>query len=311
MKIPFQHKLVYGDSAQDKISVTDVANSLIANEQLVLEASKLLEKLFPSLEIDRVKVKFKSVSINSPLEETLWLTLYANYQEDLEKDVPVLIEDITGVEIPDKYDTLITILVILIAVYSIKYISKKIFEKDDKQKSPSIEISGNYNKVLIESSEITGIDVKDVEKTLINSYSDKENLSLAKKSLELIAPAKKSGVGNLSGGGVEISEETIMSAPHDFEFEALEVEEALEEIEDIELVIHANDMDSAKKGWGAHIPSISSRRIRMQISPEIRLSKIYGKRKINGRIILQSKVDKKGEMKPYLIHLLELNEDDD
>lgn len=99
------------------IPVAVVAESLIANGKLATEAAYLLEALIPGFVVERPEVSVRQVSHESPLREVFAVAIVAAFQNSLERDVPAIVTDLTGVVVPDHYHTLLTVIVMMIAVY--------------------------------------------------------------------------------------------------------------------------------------------------------------------------------------------------
>jgi hypothetical protein len=110
--VTIPHEIVY--EVPGNTAVSDIIDSLRATEQLFFELLGLLEGLVPGLTVGGVRVHVSSLTQGSPLRELFFGTLFVTYQTDLEREVPALIEQFTGVPISGKYDALVTILFCLI-----------------------------------------------------------------------------------------------------------------------------------------------------------------------------------------------------
>jgi hypothetical protein len=100
-------------------SVAAVAESLLANEKLIKEATLLLEAITPGLVIEQTIVSVRRIGQESPLTQAFVTALVITFQPKLERDVPKIITDLTGIEVPCHYHTLLSLLVMIIAVYGI------------------------------------------------------------------------------------------------------------------------------------------------------------------------------------------------
>ena len=100
-------------------SVAAVAESLLANERLAKEVALLLEALIPGLVIVQTTVSVKRVVQESPLKEAFVVALVAAFQPKLEHDMPKIVTDLTGVVVPEHYHTLLSLFVMIIAIYGI------------------------------------------------------------------------------------------------------------------------------------------------------------------------------------------------
>src|SRR5271165_6186118 len=94
MEVSFPQVVIF--TTEGRVSVADVAHSLLANEELVLHVGKILEFCIPGLTVEKVNVVFTSASTNSPLKEILGTDIYLTFQDELKGEVPGLIESLTG-----------------------------------------------------------------------------------------------------------------------------------------------------------------------------------------------------------------------
>ena len=57
----------------------------------------------------------------------------------------------------------------------------------------------------------------------------------------------------------------------------------------VEVVIHATDLDHSSSGWAGHITGVYQKRLRMKLFSSVQPSQLFGKDKIIADIILVSK----------------------
>lgn len=108
------HVLTYTTAGDVPVEV--VARSLIANERLIRESLRVIESSSPGSEISAVRVRVSSLSNASPLKQVFAVALFVAFQKDLEREVPSLIEKLTGHTVPEQFSTLVTVLVIMVAM---------------------------------------------------------------------------------------------------------------------------------------------------------------------------------------------------
>lgn len=303
----FIHEIVF-DTKNDSL-VSDVARSLIANEEIIRVACSVLEKCATGLKIDKVDIKFGSTTTNSPLKETLLVAIFTTWQSDLNARVPEMIEDLTGIYIPDKYNQLITIIVLVIVIYGIDIAYKKYVLKDKNDKdNASISINGDKNIIFKIAGDMIGVDPESITDALESSIGPLQRDSIAKKALEFIRPAKKEGAAKIIGGGAKISAETIAAAPSDLDLEISDEDEFHEHLLNQVVVIHATDLDKTKTGWAGHLPGVWENRIKMQLYPGIDPKSLFGKTQFVADVILASRPSKDGSIAPYLFHVVKLHD---
>lgn len=300
------HSITYTNTGS--VPVSDVAASLIANEQLLREAAEVLQELVPGLKVEEVVVQFRSATSSSPLKELLAYSLIVVYQEDLNREVPALIEQITGRDVPDNMETLVTVLVLVVAIYGVGKAFELWKAKGAKAEGgPSPSIQGNYNQVVHVAGDLIGVDPDAITEVLGKRFTGRKARSLGRRALEFIRPAKREDGAAVEGGGVAIDPETIREAPSALDIELETDEETQDAYPAQPIIIHATDLDSAKTGWAGHLPGVWEKRLPMRLYPTIRLDDLFGKREVTGDVILVSRRDAAGEYVPYLFHVVRLD----
>src|SRR5690242_12209015 len=111
------HQVQYDVPGHVPVSV--IAESLVANGSLAIEAAYLLEALIPGMVVERAEVSVRRVSHESPLQQAFVVAIVAAFQPDMVRDVPLIFKDLTGVDVPDRYHTILTVVVMMIAIYGI------------------------------------------------------------------------------------------------------------------------------------------------------------------------------------------------
>jgi hypothetical protein len=129
MEATFRHFLEY--EIDEWPSVSEIVASLEANEVLLKQAGAVLEGCIRGLEIRHATVSVRQVSQESPLREWFAFAVVITFQEEIKKEVPQLIESLTGATLPPEYDTLITVLVMLLAIYGVSTVFSRLFPGRD------------------------------------------------------------------------------------------------------------------------------------------------------------------------------------
>lgn len=157
MDIAVQHSLTY--STVGDVPVPLVARSLLANEALLIASIRTLEKCVPGLDVSSISVKVSELSNSSPLREAFIVSLFLTFQHDLETKVPQLIEQLTGVRIPQQYDSLVTVLALTIAIYVIASAIERVFPGKSVKK-----LKDEYERKKDRVSELSGISKETIER---------------------------------------------------------------------------------------------------------------------------------------------------
>lgn len=309
MERRFEHVLVF--DAKDGVSAREVAHSILANDQIIRKAAAVISECYPDLDITSVNVIFGDAAINSPLKVDLVVAIFAAFQDDIKQVIPRGIEAMFGVEIPAEYRSLVTLVVLLVAVYGIDWVYKRLTKKGAEKISSDergTTINGNYNTVLNVAAPLLDKTPEALNAALERAIPPKERGALAKSAVDLIRPAR-SARGSVRGAGVEISAETVAAAPSDAEIAMLpEVEEDHDQLSRQRIVLHAWDMDRGKTGWGGILEGYYDKRIRLQLMPGIRPEQYAGVREIIADLIVLRKENSAGELTPYLAIVTDIHE---
>jgi hypothetical protein len=103
MDIVTPHQIVF--ETNEPVPIAEIVASLLGAEQLFRDVAPLLEAIFPGFRVERINVSVRVISQESPLRELFVVGVIATFQKDLEKDVPTVIEHLSGAHIPDEYRT--------------------------------------------------------------------------------------------------------------------------------------------------------------------------------------------------------------
>jgi len=307
MEVIFPHEVTF--TTVRPVTVADVANSLLANEELLLHVGKILEYCIPGLTVERTIVSFKSASTNSPLKEFLGADLFIAFQEDLHQAVPHLIQSISGVEIAEQYKSLVTVIFLIIVVYGIDKawdLFKKRQGPEQREPPPlQAEISGNYNALIHVGGDMIGVSPEHLKSAVERAFPEKRRTHLARTAVAFIQPARREHGAKIEGAGQSIDAPIIEAAPSLLDI-ALDLADQEEQkpYEQVEVIIHATDKDKGSSGWAGRLPGISEKRLRMKLFPAISPAKLFGLESFVADVIVVSKPDQYGIMTPYIFHVV-------
>lgn len=304
MEAMFSHEVVF--SNRDRILVSDVAHSLLANEQIILNIGSILEKCFDGLTIEKINIEFRSATVNSPLKEALAAGILFTFQDTLKKEVPAMIEKISGQHIDEKYATVVTVIFLIIVIYGIEKawdIFKNSKKGEAKQPIPH-QIITNYGTLVQAGGDMLGIPSAQLASAISRTFPPKRVPQLARTALAFIQPAKREKGAFITGAGFSIDAATIEAAPSELDIAMDDDEETQTPLEKAEVAIHATDIDHNSSGWAGHLPGLWEKRLRMKLFPSIPPAELFGKEKITADIILVAKRQSDGGYIPYMIHVL-------
>jgi len=298
VKIKLYHSLSY--TTDGTVPVYLVARSLLANERLVRESLLLMEELHKNeLQISPLKISVATLSNESPFKEVLAVTAFVAWQKDLEKEVPHIIEMLTGNRISPDYDTLITVLVMFLAIYLID----SIFERVMPGKSvKAIKEEYEHKKLMVAG--LLKLSPERLEEVVKHRYENEKGKSLINKALDFFAPAKvETGVEITTGNDIKIPSNVIQAIPPAVHFARLKNTNSYE-LKSAAVEIHRADRDETKHGWRAIIKDVSERKVRMELDQSINPDRLFGNTVVRGDVTVIEEMQNEGgyQAKVYFLH---------
>lgn len=298
MDITLWHGIEY--DTDEPVAVEDVIKSLEANAKLLRHSADLLADLFPGLEFQPKKISLVRLSQESPLSELFSYALVMAYQKELESEVPAIIEQLTGVHIDERYDTVVTVAVMLLAVHGISRAFDKLFAGRDKKALTETEES-----LIARLSKLTGVAVARIRGALALLFTGRVHQGMVLASQKVFAPTRGQRRPSIRarGGDELVPPEAVQLAqaaaglpyatnPDDTPKVSTEFQRG------VRIILHAMDKDRKHQGWAGHVPSLFDDRIPMHLEKTQSPEAIFGKGEINGDILLTREEDENGDMKP-------------
>lgn len=283
------------------VAVEDVIKSLEANARLIHRSTFLLTRLFPGIRIETGTVSVRSLSQESPLKELFALATIVTFQEDLQKEVPELFEKLTGVHVSDSYDTVLTVLVLLIAIYGIDKAYETLFPGRDKK-----DIAETKESLLARAASATGVAAERIREAMTVLFTGRQHRATVLASQKMFAPTRGQAPAPIRSpqGEVLIPAPTvaIAQAAAGIPYEGSEEEEKPRKESDfkrnVKIVLHAMDRDHKRTGWAGHVPGLFDDRIPMDLEKSQNPDALFGRSEITGDILLISEEDEEGVMHP-------------
>jgi len=300
MEVALQHAITY--STKGDVAVAVVAQTLLANERLIQESVRVLGGCVSGFEIQKIHVRVAYLSNASPLREVFAVGLFMTYQDQLIKEVPELIQKLTGHPIPQGTETLVTVLVLMVAIYVISETVTRLFPgKEVKQ------LKKEYDQKIAELSAMTHIDPAAIESAVKSRLSEGKQKSLFRRAYDLFLPAKlEPGTKMLADDRVVVSDSAIAEIPSDVEWAQRDTTNVYE-LNGVGIEIHRSDLDYSQSGWAAVIEEVSHKRRKMVLPPEIKPSDLYGKKQIVGDVSVVEQMQDDGVYEAKEYHLLRLH----
>lgn len=263
MQIYFTHQVRYLN--EHEAALRAIAQSLVANEDVLRRIPKVLNCLYPGLNVDGIELVLYKILQMSPLREEFRGSFYAQFQSSIE-DVIAATGRISGIDALEKNNRALSSLIMLLIIFGAAY-----YWSRDSGQEPPLVINGNFNTILAVASDNLGRDPEEIQRALERALSDRDRRALLRDAADFAAPARGGGDVSVDGVGT-LSSETILAIPDHEQIDILEDEEFSETIENVEIHIRATDLDQARRGWAALINlGNEQKRVRMVIVPGIDL----------------------------------------
>ncbi|MET3352338.1 UNVERIFIED_ORG: hypothetical protein ABID33_000221 [Xanthobacter viscosus] len=283
--------------------ISDVIVALQGVDAAIRDAVSLLPSLVDGIEIQSISINVRSITQESPLKELLIVGLIAAVQPDLMSTVPSMLEECFSVDIPDKYNSILTIVTMVVLFYGAA------FAKDAATKAVE---DGALRHMLNQLAEDIANRTGKSKDEILNILDAKYGSPGAVKKLiatikNFFMPSQKSGSAAITFDRDRIEPEIIREIPFPDELDAKEDFERYRHFRGVDIEIHAQDRDRAKTGWACVPVGISDARVRMKIIEPLTSKDIWNKNKINGDITVISRMTSDGYV-PSEIHLTSIND---
>lgn len=281
--------------------LADVIEALQSTDTAIRDAVSLLPSLLEGVHIERTQINVRSLSQESPLRELFLVSLIVAFQGDLNKEIPPMLEDILKVDIPDSYDSIVTVLTMIVLFYGAAFI------KDASVKAvENGALRRQLNRLIGQIAQSTGKSEEEVRAILDAKYSEPGPVKRLTKTIRgFFVPSQREGGVGIQFDREPIQPEVIREVPIGESYDDRGDLERYQSFEAVELEIHAQDRDRLNAGWAAVPKGICSSRLKMKLMESVGAEDIWTKDTITGNITIVSKLTTSG-YKPSEIHLTKL-----
>jgi hypothetical protein len=294
------HEVLY--EIKDSITVEDVIESLLGTQEILREMGPLLEACIPGLIVERIEISIREIS-ESSLRELMWAAVFVSFQQDLEKEVPNLLEHLFGTKIGHEYPTITSILFLLLLFYGVDFVYRRLAKLAEGQRL-RVQLDG----LIREAAEHCKVSEERLRQILEERYARGHVRSLVRAAFRVFRPSKQHGNVGMRVAGRRIEPSFVADVPSDAQMLDFADPPSTRNLEDVEIELHAQDLDRSKQGWAAVIPSFSKERMRMDLYPPIMPVDIYTRSKIRGDVIVVFRQNAKGDQEPHICHLVRLSD---
>lgn len=303
-ELRFSHGFYYPDNHD--IPLSDIAATLIAHERLLPIVADALEKIVPGLSVDDRKIFLERIE-RSSLKEAFFVALFVAFQDDLEQEVPALIEAMTGVHISDRYDTTITVL-FLVALY---YGASAIFRRGKKGDASPVpaSIAADQQTYLEEAAAQLSTTPEKVAAAFDKAIGKQRLAVVQRAAVDLFRPAKRGTNGRIVPLGMDpIRAETVADFPTAIALAELDDDVVPVHLPRARLHIRATDRDKTDKGWAGRIENddLKTKRLPIRLAPGLDPDKLAELHEPEVEAFLESRFKEDGTTKPVRIHVFRI-----
>lgn len=297
----FRHGFYYPDS--HNVPLSDIAATLIAHERLLPIIAEILERSVDGLTLQKIEINLEQIKRSSLLEAFL-IAIFAVYQKDLEKEVPAAVTALTGIPVSDKYDTLVTVLFMLVLYVG----ASKLLEKG-KSLAIKSSLEAGYRDYVQRAADELGVSTARIEEAVEKAAGRRRLPIVMRAAIDLFRPAKRGGNGRIVPLGLpEIPESTVAEFPSEVALAEMADDTVPIAIPEATLTLRAVDLDKSKSGWAGIIEAdgVRTKRLPVQLYPSINREILAGRTTVQVEAILESKITETGKTTPKRIHVLRL-----
>jgi hypothetical protein len=286
MELVLTHKIYY--SPENPIPVKQIAESLLSLENIINKTPIVIEKLFDGIKIDKTYVFIDKIESGSLTEEIIVKFLFGN-QENFDKFISKT-RSFTKGGIEKMKDKPILAVIILSLILSGGLYAYSHWGGPKENKTT---IEANNNVIINVGAGMVEMSPNEFRAIVESAVGNKADL--AKDAVKLVRPAKRSANAFIAfddDDRLRIEPETVQAIPSYLKDDI--EDESIDDYENVEIVIRALDFDSLKKGWAVVIPSLSEKRMKLQLDKSIDPEILYGKRSVIGDVTIIFKKDSGG-----------------
>jgi hypothetical protein len=271
--------------------VSDIIVALQAANEVSRDVVSLLPSFFEGLKIEASSLNVRSLTQESPLREYFLLALTIAFQDDLKAEVPPMIEDFFNVRISENYDTLVTVIFMIVIFYGASLAVdgiKKAFTKS----LPKAKLDELIQTLALETGR-PAQDIRDIVEAKFEKPAATKRL-LAQVG-QFFLPSQKSKNAPVRFDRDVIPSETIRDIPY-----LKGGEEAKQDFSrykphaGVELELHAQDRDKAATGWAAVAPSISPERLKVRVVEPVKPSDLWQRDRVTADVVVVEKLTANG-----------------
>ncbi len=225
-----------------------------------------------------------------------------------------MIEALTGYRIDERFDTLVTVLFLVLLFWGVRHLASRAARDSSKAEIPQVgqptttpSIQGDYNTYINIAAEQLSVTPEQVEQAVESVAKGPRRQTLTRAAIDLMRPAKRGGNSRIVPRGTpEISSQTVAEFPDDIALADLDEGTEVEHYPEARLEIRALDKDKADRGWAGRLSArgMKTKRVGVKLYPTVDREGLAHVDSARVEAMLETKTGPDGEPKPVQIHVL-------
>lgn len=271
--------------------VSDIIAALQAANEISKDVVSLLPSFFEGLKVESSSLNVRSLTQESPLREYFLLALVVAFQDDLKAEVPPMIEDLFNVRINDDYDTLATVIFMIVVFYGAS-ISIDAIKKAFTKSLPKEKLDELIQVLALE----TGRPAQDIRSIIEAKFAKPAGTSkLLSQVSQFFLPSQKAKNAPVHFDRDVVPSETIREIPYTGTGEEAKQDfSRYTPYSGVELELHAQDRDKSATGWAAVARAISQDRLKVRIMDPVQPSDLWQRDHVVGDVVVVEKLTANG-----------------
>lgn len=299
MEVTFPHRVEY--KVVGLVPISEVVGTLYAHERLAAEIGPLLEALIDGVHVQKAEFRVRQIDVGS-LKEAFFLALVMSFQEDLKKQVPPMISSWFGVEVSERYDTVVTVAVLTLLFWGAEYVVRK-----SVNAAGSAVLRAQIDDLIEQLAGATGKSQAAIKAMLEKQFSrPRKAKELGKAALRFFRPSRNQNNEPIVLDDREIATEVIAQVPNHVDPDDIADEIPPQALTGVRVDIHAKDKDQDARGWAGYVRTVSDERLKIELFPPITPKDLWDQDCVWADVLVQYK-EKRGEIVPHLVHIVRID----
>lgn len=302
MEILLPHRVEY--LVEGYVPIEDVIESLQAQQKIVSTLGELLDEVLDGITVQKAELRVRSIDTGS-LKEAFFVALFLVYQAELKSEVPAMIEKWLGLPVDDRYDTLVTVGIMLLVFYGADYAYKRYTDQLGSER-----LKRQLEDFVSELSHVSGKSEAEVRKIVERFLGKSGRLrEMAKAAIKFFRPSRNKRNEPIRVGDKQIETDVVSEVPNQVNLSELDTNDHSVPIYDTRIELRAKDHDNEGSGWGGIVHTISSKRKPVRLYPHVPKDFLWKNDTVWADVLVTYRTQDNGKQEPVRYHIMAVHED--